>query len=143
MPFAALAALESGRYDRRTVIDTSPGYLHVGAKLISDPVNYEVLTLAESLAKSSQVAFVKVALDLEEDAVFDVIQRAGIGEPVGTGLPGEQVGFLDGSQLRYPQVRMALAYGYACLGLFLLLALSLSNALTAHCSAERTDRHTM
>jgi cell division protein FtsI (penicillin-binding protein 3) len=111
-PFAALAALESGRYDRRTVIDTSPGYLHVGAKLISDPVNYEVLTLAESLAKSSQVAFVKVALDLEEDAVFDVIQRAGIGEPVGTGLPGEQVGFLDGSQLRYPQVRMALAYGY-------------------------------
>ena len=58
------------------------------------------------------MAFVKVALDLEEDAVFDVIQRAGIGEPVGTGLPGEQVGFLDGSQLRYPQVRMALAYGY-------------------------------
>jgi cell division protein FtsI (penicillin-binding protein 3) len=110
--FTALAALESGRYDHRTPIETAPGYFRIGRKLISDPVNYKTLTLAESVAKSSQVAFAKIALDLEQEAVFDVFQRAGIGEFIGTGLPGENIGFLDNSQLRYPIVRAALSYGY-------------------------------
>jgi len=111
-PFTALAALESGRYNRRTPIDTAPGYFRIGRKLIQDPVNRETLSLAQSVAKSSQVAFAKIALDLSEDAVFDVVRRAGLGDFVGTGLPGETIGFLDNAQLRYPVVRASFAYGY-------------------------------
>jgi cell division protein FtsI (penicillin-binding protein 3) len=111
-PFAALAALESGRYDRHTQIDTSPGYFSVGRKLIADPSNLAVVSLARSLQKSSQVAFAKVALDLQEQAVFGVLRRAGLGDFIGTGLPGEGLGLLDDSQLRYPIVRASLAYGY-------------------------------
>lgn len=111
-PFAALAALESGRYDRHTQIDTAPGYFRIGRKLIQDPVDRGSITLAQSIEKSSQVAFAKIALDLEERAVFEVLQRAGIGEFIGTGLPGETMGILDDSQLRYPVVRASLAYGY-------------------------------
>jgi len=111
-PFAALAALESGRYDRKTPIDTTPGYFHIGQKLIQDPVNRRVISLAEAVQKSSQVAFAKIALDLPEEAVFDVLRRSGLGEFIGTGLPGETSGYIDNAQLRYPVVRAAMSYGY-------------------------------
>ena len=111
-PFTALAALESGRYRDSTRIDTAPGYFRIGQKLIQDPVNREVLSLAQAIQKSSQVAIAKVALDLPEQAVFDVLNRAGVGQYLGTGLPGETLGYFDNSQLRYPVVRASLAYGY-------------------------------
>lgn len=111
-PFTAMAALESGRYDTETSIDTSPGYFRVGGKLIQDPINRASLSLAKAIQKSSQVAIAKVALDLEEDAVFDVLARAGLGDFVSSGLPGEAMGRLNSSQLRYPVVRATLAYGY-------------------------------
>lgn len=111
-PFTVLAALESGRYDHTSTIDTTPGYFHIGRKLVQDPVNRGVVTFAEALQKSSQVAIAKVALDLDERAVYDVLRRAGLGDYVGTGLPGESLGFLSDGQLRYPVVQAALAYGY-------------------------------
>ena len=63
-PLAALAALESGRYTPLTEVDTSPGYVSVGRKLVEDPSNRGVLTLSQVLAKSSQVGMTKIALDL-------------------------------------------------------------------------------
>ena len=111
-PLAALAALESGRYEPTTTVDTSPGYFAVGRKLIEDPSNRGVLTLAQVLAKSSQVGITKIALDLPEDAVFDVLVRAGFGEPPGSGLPGETFGVLTTQDLDKPIGRATLAYGY-------------------------------
>ena len=111
-PFTALAALESGRYTPETMIDTAPGYFKVGNKLIEDPINRKSLSLGRSIQKSSQVAFAKLALDLEQDAVFDVLARAGLGSYVGVELPGEAYGKLSSAQLKYPVVRATLAYGY-------------------------------
>ncbi|NKC00962.1 MAG: penicillin-binding protein 2 [Pseudomonadales bacterium] len=111
-PFTTLAALESGRYDRNTPIKTAPGYFRIGAKLIQDPVNRGTITLTQAVQKSSQVSFAKIALDLEDKAVFDVLTRAGLGQYPGTRLPGEVAGFIDSSQLKYPIVRAAFAYGY-------------------------------
>jgi cell division protein FtsI (penicillin-binding protein 3) len=111
-PFTTIAALESGRYDRNTPIKTAPGYFRIGSKLIQDPIDRGTITLTKALQKSSQVSFAKVALDLEEKAVFDVLTRAGLGRHPGTRLPGEAAGFIDSSQLKYPIVRAAFAYGY-------------------------------
>ena len=111
-PFTALAALESGRYTPETMINTAPGYFKVGNKLIEDPINRKSLSLGQSIQKSSQVAFAKLALDLEQDAVFDVLARAGFGNYVGVELPGEAYGKLSSAQLKYPVVRATLAYGY-------------------------------
>ena len=111
-PLAALAALESGRYEPTTTVDTSPGYVAVGRKLIEDPSNRGVLTLSQVLAKSSQVGITKIALDLPEDAVFDVLVRAGFGESPGSGLPGETFGVLTAQDLDKPIGRATLAYGY-------------------------------
>ena len=38
-PLTVLAALESGRFDEHSVIDTSPGYMRVGRMLVQDPIN--------------------------------------------------------------------------------------------------------
>jgi cell division protein FtsI (penicillin-binding protein 3) len=111
-PFTAIAALESGRYTYHTPIDTSPGHIKVASKTIPDPVNYRVISLAQAVQKSSQVAFAKVALDLGQEAVYDVLLRAGLGEFIGTGLPGETMGHLSNAQLRYPVVRATLGFGY-------------------------------
>ena len=111
-PFTVLAALESGRYDRTSVVATAPGYFRIGQKMIEDPVNRGDVSLGQALAKSSQVAIAKIALDIEERAVFEVLRRAGLGDYLGTGLPGEALGYLDDAQLRYPVVRATMAYGY-------------------------------
>jgi cell division protein FtsI (penicillin-binding protein 3) len=58
------------------------------------------------------VGLAKVALALENRAVFEVLGRAGIGEYLGTGLPGEAVGRLSDADLDKPIVRATLAYGY-------------------------------
>ena len=111
-PFTALAALESGKFRPDSMIETAPGYFRVGRNLIQDPVDRGTISLEIALKKSSQVGLAKVALALDERAVFDVLSRAGIGEYLGTGMPGETAGVLTDSQLDKPIVRATLAYGY-------------------------------
>lgn len=111
-PLAVMAALESGRYTPDTLLDTSPGYFKIGHKLIEDPNNRGRLTLTGVLAKSSNVGIAKLALDLPESAIFDVFVRAGVGDPPGTGLPGETLGKLSAMDLHIPLTRATLAYGY-------------------------------
>ncbi|MDA1073946.1 MAG: penicillin-binding transpeptidase domain-containing protein [Proteobacteria bacterium] len=111
-PFAVLAALESGKFNAQSTIDTSPGYFRVGNKLIGDPSNLGVVSLTQILQKSSQVGIAKIALELEEKSIYDVLVRAGIGEFIGTGLPGEAMGTLSDNGLRSPIMRATLAYGY-------------------------------
>ena len=111
-PFAILAALETGIYRADTIIDTTPGYLTVGRKLIEDPVNRGQLTLAEVLAKSSQVGVTKIALGLEGSHLYDVFHRSGLGSIPATGLPGEVSGLLTDRDIDNPIVRASLAYGY-------------------------------
>jgi cell division protein FtsI (penicillin-binding protein 3) len=111
-PLTVLAALESGRFSESSVIDTAPGYMHVGRKLIQDPLNRGQLSLADVLARSSQVGVAKVALALDERTVFEAFIRAGFAGMTSCGLPGEVEGRVPDSQLKNPIVRATLAYGY-------------------------------
>jgi len=111
-PFTVLAALASGRWHADSPIPTSPGYFRVGRLLVTDPLNRGTITLLQALQKSSQVAIAKVALDLDQRAVFDVLSRIGMGEYIGIGLPGEALGTLTDQGLKNPVVRTTLAYGY-------------------------------
>ena len=126
-PFTAMAALESGRYQSETMIETSPGYFWVDSKMIQDPVNLNTITLAEAIQKSSQVAIAKVALDLPRDAIFDVLKRSGLGDYVGTGLPGEVTGLFSNVGMQSRVSRTAMAYGYG----FTVTPLQLASAYVA------------
>lgn len=108
----ALAALESGHYQPHTRIDTSPGYIRLPGKTLVDPVNYGPLDLTRVITKSSQVGITKVALDLEPQSLRALFHRLGLGEPVGTGFPGEVAGVLPDRDRWQPIELANFAFGY-------------------------------
>ncbi len=111
-PLTLVAALESGLFTPDTMIDTSPGHIKVGNKVLLDPVNYGEISVAQVLAKSSQVGIVKIALQLDEQAVWKTFNRFGLGANPGTGFPGESAGVLPYRDKWRPIERVTLAYGY-------------------------------
>lgn len=111
-PLTILAALESGQFSPQSVIDTSPGRIRVGRKTLLDPVNYGELDLTGVLVKSSQVGVVKIVLQLNEQAVWQLFNRVGLGRNPGTGFPGESAGQLPYREQWRPIERVTLAYGY-------------------------------
>ena len=111
-PFAILAALETGDFRPDSIIDTSPGSYLVSGHKIKDPINYGALSLSEIIQFSSNVGISKIALDLPNRAIYEVLRRSGFGEQVGIGLPGETMGSLRSKDMEIPVERAALAYGY-------------------------------
>lgn len=111
-PFTLLAALESGKFESETVIDTSPGYLKVTYKTFVDTKNYGALDLAGILTKSSQVGTTKLALELDPDSTRGLFERVGFGEGLGSGFPGETAGNLPGYRKWDPVTQATFAFGY-------------------------------
>ncbi|WP_372863536.1 peptidoglycan D,D-transpeptidase FtsI family protein [Spongiibacter sp.] len=111
-PITLVAALESGRYEPETEINTHPGYIKVGPKLLEDHRNYGVLTVSEVLKKSSQVGTTKIALSLDEQEVWRVFQRFGFGRSTGSGFPGESSGVLPNRPNWRAIERATLSFGY-------------------------------
>lgn len=93
-PFTIVAALESGKYQPGSTVDTTPGKLKLGGYFINDFRNYGVLDLAGVLIKSSNVGVAKIVLTLEEGHVWDVYQRFGFGAVAGSLLKGQSPGKL-------------------------------------------------
>lgn len=107
-----VAALESGRYTPNTMIDTAPGRIRVGRKTYVDPKDYGEISLTRVLQKSSQVGVTKIALELGHEPIWDVFSRFGIGQPPGTGFPGESGGKLPNRPRWHPTEKVSLAFGY-------------------------------
>jgi len=110
--FTMTAALESGKFDMNTIIDTSPGRVVVDRRVLKDPVNYGPSTLSRIIAKSSQVGAIKVGLELGHEPMLDVLRRVGFGENIGTGFPGETSGVLPNHERWSRGETASLAYGY-------------------------------
>lgn len=111
-PFTVAAALESGRYQASTQLDTSPGHIKVRNKTIRDHRNYGVLDLTGVITKSSNVGVTMLSRELGREAIWSFFHAAGIGEASGLGFPGESVGVMP-----YPEqmddIRLAtISYGY-------------------------------
>lgn len=111
-PLTILAALESGQYRPDTLVNTSPGRIRVGGKTFFDPVNYGKISVAEIIAKSSQVGAVKIAMSLEHESIRDVFERFGLGHNPGTGFPGESAGLLPQRNKWHPVEKATFAFGY-------------------------------
>ncbi len=123
-PLAVMAALEAGVYQPHSVIDTSPGWIHVGGKTFMDPANYGALDLSGVIAKSSQVGMTKLALQVEPDLIRDMYYRLGLGQGTGTGFPGEALGVLPSYSNWKAVQRANYAFGYG----FNLTVLQLAQA---------------
>lgn len=111
-PLTLVAALESGRYTTETIIDTSPGRIRVGSKVLPDPKNYGEISLSRVVEKSSQVGISKIALDIGHEPIRDVFQRFGMGQPTASGFPGESSGSLPQRPRWRPIEQVTLGFGY-------------------------------
>ncbi|HZW59467.1 MAG TPA: penicillin-binding transpeptidase domain-containing protein, partial [Woeseiaceae bacterium] len=111
-PLILSAALESGQYRPSSVVDTSPGYVVVGAKRIEDSHNLGRVSLTTVLSKSSNVGVTKIAMSLEPDQLWDTMSSFGLGSLTSSGFPGESAGLLTHYN-HWQQISQAtLAYGY-------------------------------
>jgi len=111
-PFVILAALETEEYEADTIVDTSPGIFQVSGHQINDPRDYGKLPLSGIIKHSSNVGIAKIALELPKYSIYEILQRAGLGQRVGVHLPGERSGQLVNDKLDIGIERAALAYGY-------------------------------
>jgi len=111
--FTAVAALESGLYQRTTTINTHPGRMRVGRDFVEDRGNnYGEISLEEMLVKSSNVGSAKVALAVGHEALRDVLLRVGFGESSASGFPGERGGVMPNHRVWHDIELATLSFGY-------------------------------
>jgi len=116
-PFVLAAALGSGQYNARSTIDTSPGAIQVGNKLIEDKhggvrSNLGAINFATVLARSSNVGMTRIALSLEPEQIWTTLDGFGFGQVSASGYPGESAGLLS-HYSHWRRVGIAtLSYGY-------------------------------
>lgn len=86
------AALEKGLVQPDDKIDCLNGSITVAGRLIHDGHPYGVLSIADALAKSSNVGAIKLGLLVGNESMYDFAKRLGFGSRTGIDLPGESAG---------------------------------------------------
>lgn len=126
-PLTLVAALESGEFDIDTIIDTSPGRIKVGDKVLPDPRNYGPISVSRVIEKSSQVGVTKMAQAVGHESIIDVFQRFGLGQSTGAEFPGERSGRLPDHDFWSAIDQVTPAFGYG----LLVTPLQLAHAYSA------------
>src|SRR5678815_5525540 len=111
-PFVVAGALESGRLQPETLVDTAPGSVRVGIKTIQDKHNLGTIDVTTVLTKSSNVGVVKIALSFKPQQVWRGLDRFGFGHVTGSGYPGESAGLVPGYQHWRQITQATMSYGY-------------------------------
>ena len=75
-------------------IDCQMGSITVAKRLIHDHHPFGSLTIADALAKSSNVAAIKLGLRVGDPTMYEYITRFGFGSRTGIELPGETAGLV-------------------------------------------------
>ena len=112
-PLVIAAALESGAFNPRSIIDTSPGKVIINDRVITeDNSNLGRVDLTTVLAKSSNVGAVRVALTMEPKAIAETLVGFGIGRLTDSAFPGETAGKLNDPNHWRTIGQATLSYGY-------------------------------
>src|SRR5690606_13889979 len=93
-PFVVAAALESGRFNAGSVIDTGTGFYEVNGVVVQDEHPLGRIPIAGVLAKSSNVGMAKIVRELEPQQLWNVLTRFGFGHVTASQFPGESAGSL-------------------------------------------------
>ncbi len=110
--FSMMSALTSGKYHSNSTVDTTPGYLYVDGRRVSDEHRNGVIDMATLLAKSSNVGMTKITLSLPYDRLWETFHAFGFGAPTGSDFPGESTGVLR-KENPWRQIDLAeMSFGY-------------------------------
>jgi len=138
-PFVVAAALESGDYKPTTMIDTNPGLMRVGKKIIRDIHNYGRINVAAVIKRSSNVGASKIALSLDPRRLWKTLAGVGFGGFSGSGFPGEVRGQLTDFTSWHPIERATLSFGYG----MSVTALQLARAYAVFASDKQPPKSTL
>lgn len=111
-PFTAAAALEAGTVSPESVIQTAPGSLAIGNRLIHDAHPQGALTVAQVIQKSSNIGAAKMALGLKPETLWNLFNHVGFGVPPRSGFPGEVSGKLRAYASWRPIEQATMSYGH-------------------------------
>ncbi|MBS0380186.1 MAG: penicillin-binding protein 2 [Proteobacteria bacterium] len=111
-PFFVAAGIAAGKYDNRSIIDTSPGFFKVGAKIFEDEHNLGAIDIATVLAKSSNVGMAHIALSLPPQEIWSTLNHLGFGQVTTSGYPGESAGLLPNYSQWRPIGIVTMSHGY-------------------------------
>jgi cell division protein FtsI (penicillin-binding protein 3) len=111
-PFFVAAGIVSGKYDDHSIIDTSPGFFKVGAKIEEDEKNLGAVDIATILARSSNVGMAKLALSLDPQVIWQTLSALGFGQVTTSGFPGESAGLFPNHSQWRPIVIATMSHGY-------------------------------
>jgi cell division protein FtsI (penicillin-binding protein 3) len=120
------AAIEKGLVKPTDRIDCQMGSINVAGRIVHDHHAFGSLTIAEALAKSSNVAAIKLGRQVGDEEMYEHMKRFGFGSKTGVELPGETIGLLRpvarwqpssmgsiamGQEVGVTPVQMAAAFG--------------------------------
>ena len=88
------AALEERVIRPNTLIDCGGGQIRIADRVVHDHP-YGLLTAAQALAKSSNVAAIRIGMQLGNERLASYIERFGFGRRTGVELPAESRGLLQ------------------------------------------------
>ena len=111
-PLAVLSALEFGSAQVDSLIDTSPGWMHLGGNIVRDSRNYGEIDLTEIIRKSSNMGTSKLALSVPKEFLLDMYYNVGLMSDSGANLLGESNGIFN-ERPRWSDFELStLSFGY-------------------------------
>jgi cell division protein FtsI (penicillin-binding protein 3) len=111
-PFTVATAIETGKVNPNTIIDTERGVLTVGNRKIHDSHPESMLTVAQIIQKSSNVGAAKIALSLKSGTLWQSFADSGFGAQTGSNFPGEAPGKLRDPDSWLPIEKATMSYGH-------------------------------
>ena len=111
-PFTAAAALQAGTVSPETVIQTAPGQLAIGNRVIRDAHPQGALTVTQVIQKSSNIGAAKMALGLKPETLWTLFDQVGFGTQPRSGFPGEVSGRLRAHAGWRPIEQATMSYGH-------------------------------
>jgi cell division protein FtsI (penicillin-binding protein 3) len=88
------AALDTTKVTPNTMYHCGNGRMTLFRRVIHDAKPNGLLTVADIIAKSSNIGAIKVALEVGNDRLYDYVRKFGFGSKTGVPLPGESKGLI-------------------------------------------------
>lgn len=111
-PFTVALAIENGRVNAESRVDTARGRLTIANFTIHDTHPAPSMTVTEVLQKSSNVGAARLALALPAEAMWDLYRRVGLGEAPDLGFPGAAAGRVRHYRNWRPIEQATMSYGH-------------------------------
>jgi cell division protein FtsI (penicillin-binding protein 3) len=111
-PFTIGLALETGRVNPQTHIDTGNGRMPVYGAVISDSHPNGILTVEGVIQKSSNIGTTKIAMKMEPREMWELFSQAGFGQKPQIAFPGAVSGRLRPYKTWRPIEQATMSYGY-------------------------------